>query len=282
MSESSSVHLAERVIVVTGAAGGFGLLIAERAAERGAAVVGADVDEAALAAAFTPLLARGMRVAYRAADVTDLDDMTALAAFAVDAFGRVDVIVNNAGTMPLGFFADHERAADAWAQAIDVNVKGVLNGIAAVYDHMMAQGRGHVVNISSTYGNAGTEGSGVYSATKSAVNILSESLRVEAQGKIKVSVVRPTGVPTTGLGKSIVNPRAVIGMTGHHAADANTKMQQLFAGELPATHTDPDSIRYFALDAEHVAEVVLYVIDQPWGVSISDITVRASGEPYLL
>jgi NADP-dependent 3-hydroxy acid dehydrogenase YdfG len=245
-------------------------------------VVGGDLSDEALAAALGPLAERGLRVAWRTCDVTVADDVHALVGLAVAEFGRVDVMVNNAGIMPLAFYRDHERAAAEWDRAIDVNLKGVVHGIAAAYDPMIAQGRGHVVNISSTYGNAGTEGSGVYSATKSAVNILSESLRVEAQGKIKVSVVRPTGVPSTGLGRSIVNQRAVVGMVGQHAADANAKMAQLFAGDLAPEHADPDSIGYFALDADHIADAVLYVIDQPWGVSISDLTVRASGEPYIL
>lgn len=275
-------RLSERVIVITGAAGGFGRVVAELAADRGASVVGADIDEAALAAALNPLADRGLNVAWKAADVADIDDMRALAAFTVERFGRIDVIVNNAGVMPLAFYSDHQAAAAAWSTAIDVNMKGVINGIAAVYDQMLAQGRGHVVNISSTYGNAGTEGSGVYSATKSAVNVLSESLRVETQGRIKVSVVRPTGVPTTGLGRSIINPRAVIGMVGQHGAVATTRMKQLYSGQLPPECSDPEQIGYFALEASHIAETILYVIDQPWGVSISDITVRASGEPYLL
>jgi NADP-dependent 3-hydroxy acid dehydrogenase YdfG len=275
-------RLAERVIVITGAGGGFGALVAEAAAGRGASVVGVDIDGDALERSFGALAERGLSVAWRATDVSDLDDMRALAAFAVERFGRIDVMVNNAGVMPLAFFADHERAADAWSRAVDVNIKGVVNGIAAVYDHMITQGRGHVVNISSTYSNAPTEGSGVYGATKTAVNMISESLRVEAQGKIKVSIVRPTGVPTTGLGGGIVNQAAVVGMVGHHGKVANERMGQLFAGALPDDCTDPDSIGYFALDPRHVAEAIIHVIDQPWGVSISDITVRAAGEPYLL
>jgi NADP-dependent 3-hydroxy acid dehydrogenase YdfG len=278
----SGSRLAERVIVITGAASGFGRLVAEAAAERGASVVGGDIDEAALAQTFGALSGRGLAAAWRAVDVADPGQMNALAALAVERFGRIDVLINNAGVMPLAFFSDHAAAAPAWSKAIDVNIKGVVNGVAAVYDQMIAQGRGHVVNISSTYGNAPTEGAGVYAATKTAVNMLSESLRIEGQGKIKVSVVRPTGVPATGLAKSIVNMRATIGMLGHHAADAGAKMKQLMSNGLPPQHADPDQIGYFALDPQIVADAILYVVDQPWGVSISDLTVRAAGEPYLL
>ena len=275
-------RLSDRVIVITGAASGFGLLVAQRAAERGARVVGGDLNSDVLAEAFGALAARGLNVAWRVVDVTSAQDMKALASLAVERFDRIDVLVNNAGIMPLAFFADHERAAAGWSKAIDVNLKGVVNGISAVFDQMIAQGQGHVVNISSTYSNAPTEGAGVYAATKAAVNMVSESLRIEGQGRIKVSIVRPTGVPTTGLGAGVINRRASIGMVGHHAEVALAKMKQLFSNSLPAEFADPEQIGYFALDPAVVAETILYVIDQPWGVSISDITVRAAGEPYLL
>jgi NADP-dependent 3-hydroxy acid dehydrogenase YdfG len=277
-----SDRLADRVIVITGAAGGFGGAAARIAGERGATVVGADLDEAELEATFRPLLDRGLAVAWRATDVTDLAQVQALVAFTVERFGRVDVMVNNAGMMPLAFFGDHAAAAAEWSKAIDVNLKGVVNGITAVYDVMTAQGRGHVVNVSSTYASLGSEGSGVYSATKSAVNVLSESLRVETQGRIKVTVVRPSGVPTTGLGSTMVNPRASIGNIGHHAKAAGQGVTQLLAGTLPPELADRELITYFSLNADDVGEAIVHVIDQPWGVSISDITVRAAGEPYLL
>ena len=123
--------------------------------------------------------------------------------------GRITV---HAGTMPLAFFADHAAARDAWDRCIDVNIKGVVHGISAVYDHMVERGRGHVVNISSIYGNFPNAGAAVYSATKAAVNVLSEALRVESQGVIKVTTIKPTGVPATRLGASVVNPEATIGI----------------------------------------------------------------------
>lgn len=277
-----SNHLADRVIVITGAGGGFGRLVSEMAAAKGAKVVGADIDATSLETVFNALSAQGHEVACKPTDVTSASAMHALAAFAVERFGRIDVLVNNAGTMPLAFFADHVKASDAWSRAIDINLKGVINGIAAVHDQMVAQGRGHVVNVSSTYGNYATEGSGVYSATKAAVNVLSESLRVESQGKIKVSTVRPTGVMKTGLGATLINPRATVGMVGHHKASVAANVAKYFANDLTSDQTDPDNIAFWTLDPEHVAAALLYVIDQPWGVSISDITVRASGEEYLL
>jgi NADP-dependent 3-hydroxy acid dehydrogenase YdfG len=275
-------HLQDKVIIITGAATGFGRLVAEGAAERGASVFGADIDEETLQRVFDELADHGRSVACIPADVTDLAQMRALAEDAVERFGRIDVLVNNAGVMPLAFYSDHAKAAASWARAIDVNLKGVLNGIAAVHDQMIAQGRGQIVNVSSTYGNYATEGSGVYGATKSAVNVLSESLRMESQGKIKVSTVRPTGVLGTGLAASVINPKATIGMVGQHAESTAAHMKQYFAGDLPEPFLDPESVRYWSLDPGYVAESILYVIDQPWGISISDITVRAAGEEYLL
>ena len=147
---------------------------------------------------------------------------------------------------------------------------------------MIAQGRGHVVNVSSIYGNHPNAGSGVYAATKAAVNVLSDTLRVESQGKIKVTTIRPTGVPTTGLGSTVVNGGALVGILGHHGQSFMTNIAGYFAGTLPAEQTDPESIRYWAIRPEELAQQILYAIDQPWGVSISDLTVRASGEEFVL
>ncbi len=277
-------HVEGKVVVVTGAASGFGRIVAQMVAARGAAVVAADVDEVGLQATADAITAAGGRVVHRRTDVTDRADMAALAAAAVDEFGAIDVLVNNAGIMPLAFYADHERAADAWDRCIDVNLRGVLNGIMAVHDQMIAQGRGQVVNISSIYGNTPLAGSAVYTATKAAVNVLSETLRIESQGKIKVTVVKPTGVPGTNLGSGIVNGDAMIGILGQNAASFGENAAVAWGAEdtpLKAAMTDPEDIRYWAIAPEELAAQVVYVIDQPWGISISDITVRAAGDQYL-
>ena len=200
-----SKYLKDKVIIVTGAASGFGRLISEKCAAGGAKVVGVDVNAESLNEVFGGIGAAGFQGTAHVADVADMVQVKAAAQHAVDTYGRIDVIVNNAGVMPLAFFADHERAWEKWHKAIDINIKGVVNGISAVYDTMIEQGRGHVVNISSIYGNAGTEGSGVYSATKAAVDVLSDSLRVETQGRIKVTTVKPTGVLGTNLASGVVN-----------------------------------------------------------------------------
>ncbi len=275
-------HLEKKVIVVTGAAGGFGRIVSEKAAARGAKLVCADINESELNTTVANITSGNGAATAKVTDVTDLAQMKALAAHAVEQFGRIDVMVNNAGVMPLAFYADHENAAEAWSRCIDINFKGVLNGISAVYDQMMAQGQGHVVNLSSIYGNFPVVGAGVYGATKAAVNFLSESLRVESHGKIKVTIVKPTGVPQTGLSGGVVNSEAVVGILGQNAATYGDTMMKVIMGEASAEQTDPDSAQYAVLNPDYLADQVIYAMDQPWGVSIGDVTVRATGDGYIL
>ena len=275
-------HLADKIIVVTGAAGGFGRLVSTRAAAAGAKLACVDVDAAGLSETVALVEDASGTAMTSTTDVTDADAMKAMVAGVVDRFGRVDVMVNNAGVMPLAFYADHEDASPGWDRCIDINIKGVLNGIVAVYDQMISQGRGHIVNLSSIYGNFPVVGAGVYGATKAAVNFLSESLRVESRGRIKVTVVKPTGVPGTGLGAGIVNPEAIVGILGQNAPAYLQMMQAHAGGDLSPEYADPDQIEYFALAPEYLAEQVLHAINQPWGVSIGDITVRAAGDGYIL
>ena len=276
-----SQYLKDKVIIVTGAASGFGKLISEKCAAGGAKVLGVDVSADALNEVFDGIRAAGFEGTAHLADVTDMAQVQAAGQRAVDAYGRIDVIVNNAGVMPLAFFADHERAWQKWHKAIDINIKGVVNGISAVYDTMIKQGRGQVVNISSIYGNAGTEGSGVYSATKAAVDVLSDSLRVEAQGRIKVTTVKPTGVLGTNLSGGVVNEAAVIGIVGQKGAQFLENAGNLQTGALRPEQMDVDSVEYWLISPDDLANVVVHVIDQPWGINISDVTVRASGENYV-
>ncbi len=276
-----SRHLAGKVVLVTGAASGFGRLIAQKCAAGGAKVLGVDVDGVGLDEVVEAIGSAGGAAQACRADVTDIDQFRAAAAQAVDAFGALDVLVNNAGVMPLAYFADHQRAWQRWHQAIDINLKGVVNGIAAVYDQMIAQGRGHVVNISSIYGNGGIAGAGVYSATKAAVVALSDALRVEAQGVIKVSTVKPTGVLGTNLAAGVVNETAIMELAGGNGAIFAENLGNYFTGALRPEQSDVDSVQYWVITPDELADAVVHVIDQPWGITISDITVRASGENYV-
>ena len=274
-------HLTDKTIVVTGAAGGFGSLLCRDALARGASVAALDVDADALDALATELNA-GDALVTITTDVTDLAAFSAAVSSTVEAFGRVDVLINNAGTMPLAFLADHADAATAWSRCIDINIKGVLNGMIAVHDQMTAQGRGHIVNLSSIYGNAPVVGAAVYGATKAAVNTMSEAFRVETQGTIKVTIVKPTGVPATGLAAGVINPDAAVGILGQNAGEYFPVFDALRNGRFDEVDLDPDSIGYAILDPQHIVDEIIHAIDQPWGVSVGDITIRAAGDRYIL
>jgi NADP-dependent 3-hydroxy acid dehydrogenase YdfG len=275
-------YVAGKVLIVTGGAGGFGRLLCEKAAALGAKIVCADISDGGLKETGESLASVSTDWIAVRTDVTSIEDMTALAAAAVERFGRIDVMVNNAGIMPLAFYRDHAEALDAWTRCIDINIKGVLHGIVAVHDQMIAQGSGHVINLSSIYSNFPVAGAAVYGASKAAVNFLSEALRVESQGRIRVTNVRPTGVPGTSLGAGIVNPEAIVGILGQNAPAYLQQMGAHAAGDLPETLENAENIEYYALEPEHLSEQIIYAINQPLGISISDITVRASGDGYIL
>lgn len=259
---SHANHVSGKVIIVTGAGGGFGRLVSQKTAAMGGSVVAVDVNEGAVGETVDLVTAAGGKAAAVVGDVAQKADLDRAAAAAVQRFGAIDVLVNNAGTMPLAFFADHARAWEAWDRAIDINLKGIVHGIAAVY--------------------RGVAGAGVYSATKAAVGVISDALRVEAQGKIKVTTVRPTGVPGTGLGASVINYESMIGITGQKTARFNEHLGQWLGGTLPKDALDSNHVAYWTLSPGDLADQIVAVIDTPWGVNISDITVRATGEDYVL
>ena len=114
------------------------------------------------------------------------------------------------------------------------------------------------------------------------MNFLSESLRVEARGKIKVTIVKPTGVPTTGLAGTVVNQAAALGILGQNTNEFMEMFGQIAEGRFPAEKLDPESIAYPSLAPEFIADAIVHAIDQPWGVSIGDVTVRAAGDHFIL
>lgn len=271
-----------KVIIITGAARGFGKILAERSASLGAKVVAADIDDSALNDVVKAINENGGDALNCPTDVRNAKDMRRLAQVAVEHYKQIDVMLNNAGIMPLAFFSDHNEAIEAWSRCIDINLKGVLNGIAAVYDQMIDQGRGHIVNMSSIYANQPVQGAGVYGATKAAVAFLSDSLRQESHGRIKVTTVRPTGVPGTGIADNVINPHTHIGLLGSNVPLHDQIMGNILAGEVKPEWEDENNIAHFPLSADNLVDQVLYAINQPWGVSISEITVRASGDMFVI
>ena len=138
-------YITNKVVLITGAASGFGRLTAMKAAGLGAKVVCLDLNAGALDELVGEIVAHGGIAISMVSDVREVEQMRAGVSAAVDQFGRVDVLVNNAGTMPLAFISDHAAALDAWNKCIDINFKGVMNGTVAVYDQMIKQGAGLLI-----------------------------------------------------------------------------------------------------------------------------------------
>lgn len=268
-----------KVIIITGASSGFGKLTAKRAAEMGGKIVLAARSEEKLKETVAEIKAAGGEASYIVTDVAKKDDVFAMAKFAVDTYGRIDVLVNNAGTMPLAFFSEHEQALDKWEQCIDISIKGTIFGISAVYDQMIKQGQGQVINVSSIYANFPVAGAGVYQVAKIGVQYLAESLRSECQGKIKVTTIKPTGFMKTNLSSSVVDQMAMMPAVAGPLEILSNWVEE--APLRPDFH-DINSMTYNDPDPQVLADNIIYAINQPWGVSIGDLTVRASGESFVI
>lgn len=266
-------HISGKVIIVTGASAGFGEATARKAAAMGAKVVLAARREEKLRNITEEIRAAGGEASYIPTDVSVREQAEAMAKFALDTYGRIDVLVNDAGIMPQAFYADHEWAMEAWEECIATAINGTLYCTCAVFDQMMEQGRGHVVNVSSILGNTAVNGNGVYNVSKVGVRFLAESLRTEARGCIKTTVVRPSSVSATELGKTIVNINAAMAGMYTKSFESFTKNPMLDPELL-----NRDSVKLMEPSPDDIADNIIYAINQPWGVDISDITVRASGE----
>jgi NADP-dependent 3-hydroxy acid dehydrogenase YdfG len=198
--EADSTNISGKVVVITSASSGLGEATARFLAERGVTVVLGARRNARLHALVDEITRKGGAAFLRVTDVTDASQVQALVDAAVEKYGRVDVIVNNAGVMPHSPL-ERRKIAD-WDRTIDVNVKGVLYGIAAALPHMQRQKSGHIINVSSVAGHRVGPGSAVYAATKTAVRVISEGLRQE---------VKPWNLRTT-----IISPRGGHGVADQH------------------------------------------------------------------
>lgn len=270
-----------KVIVITGASSGFGYILAERVAGMGAKVVCASRTESKLKELVDKITSAGKQAEYIVTDVTDKAQVKRMVEFAVEKFGAVDVLVNNSGIMPLAFLSDHEKALDSWEVCIDTNIKGTLFGIAAAYDQMIKQGSGHVINVASIYGNHPVMGGAVYGATKAAIAFMTDAFRTETKGKINFTVIRPTG-SNTNLVASVVNMEAVKGCMGNNYESAMLTTAEMQQGKVDPELVDAENIKYFALEPKYLVEGIIACINQPAGISYSDLTVRATGDPYVL
>lgn len=237
----------DKVVAVTGASSGIGEAITRLLSRRGARVlIGARRDDR-LEALATELNGEGGRVAACALDVTDRESVAAFVETACDRFGRLDAIVNNAGLMPLSPLDALE--VEQWDRMIDVNVKGVLYGIAAALPVFKAQGAGHVINTSSIAAYGVVPTAAVYCATKVAVNFITEGLRME-NPEIRSTVIAP-GVTESDLASTIT-----------HAETA----------------AFIDDYRRHAIPADAIARAVMFAIEQPLDVDVNEIVVRPTAQ----
>lgn len=264
-------YVKDKVIIVTGASSGFGKYTAMKAAELGGKVVLAARRDNLLKEICEDIRAKGGEASYIKTDLRDQRQAEDMAQFAIDTYGAVDILVNDAGTMPLGYLSQHKFAMQAWEECIDTSIKGTLYATAAVYDQMIKQGHGHVINVSSILGNYGVAGGAVYNLSKASVRIMADSMRVENSGKIKFSVIKPTSVADTGLVATEVDFNASL-------AGVYGKLIDAFTGLGTPGRDDREDIHCFDFGPEVLADNIIYVMNQPWGVNISEITVRASGE----
>jgi NADP-dependent 3-hydroxy acid dehydrogenase YdfG len=244
----------DKVVIVTGASSGIGEATALLLAERGAKVVLCARRLDKLEALATRILTHGGQAACLAVDVTRRDDLSRAVAFAIERFGRLDVLVSNAGIAPISPF-DELRVED-WEAMIDVNLKGVLYGIAAALPVFRRQGSGHFVNVVSTAGLKIVPLQGVYAATKNAVRTLSEALRQEAGDKLRVTVVSP-GFVRTNLANSMTSTS-----TGTKAQIAQIAAQM-------------DKI---ALSPDAIARGIAFAIEQPADVDVGDMVIRPTAQ----
>lgn len=244
-------NIAGKVVVITGASSGLGEATARHLASLGAKVVLAARRVERLTQIANEITANGGQAIYQQVDVTKLDQLRALVDVTVKAFGRIDVLVNNAGLMaiaPLNAFK-----VDEWDRMIDINIKGVLYGIAAALPEFQKQNSGHFINIASVAGiKVFSPGGTVYSGTKFAVRAISEGLRHEVGGSIRTTTIEPGAVDSElKLGSS-------------HEASAN-------------------SVKDFykiAIPASAVAKAIAYAIEQPAEVDINEIVLRPTVQEF--
>lgn len=233
----------DKTILITGASSGIGTAIAREMVAAGATVMLGARRSNRLEDLVRELREAGGRAEMRRLDVTDRADVEAFAEAALQSFGRIDAIVNNAGIMPLSPMAAVK--VEEWEQMLDVNIKGVLYGIAAVLPGMAARGSGHIVNIASIGALQVYPTSAVYSATKFAVRAISDGLRQE-NDRVRVTCIHP-GVVESELANTITDPTAAEAMR---------------------------SFRAIALQPDAIARAVRYALEQPDDVDVSEIVVR--------
>ncbi|KQR30797.1 oxidoreductase [Rhizobium sp. Leaf155] len=239
-----------KVVAITGAGRGIGRATALHLAARGARVVLGARSETELLDVAQEIEKAGGEAALRSTDVTRRTDLESLIRLGRDRFGRVDVIVNNAGIGPISRF-DALRVED-WDAMIDVNLRGALYGIAAALPVFAQQGKGHVINVISTAGLKIVPTMGVYAATKNALRTATEALRQEAGAKLRVTEVSPGFIDTSFADSSITDPDV--------KAMINKQKERL------------------AISPNAIARAIAFAIEQPEDVEIGSVVVRPTAQ----
>ena len=240
----------DQVVAITGASSGIGRATALHLARAGAMVVLGARHEAGLSRLTEEIKAAAGQAVYRVTDVSRREDLHGLVTLAQESFGRLDVLFSNAGAMPIGPFDD--LAVDDWETMVDVNIKGVLYGIAAALPVFRRQGSGHFIHTASTAARKTVPNQVMYSATKAAVLAISDGLRQELAGNIRVSTILP-GFTDTAFSEHVKSP------------DLKEQLQK--AGQK------------FAMSPEAVARAVAYVLEQPEDVNVGEVTLRSKAPP---
>ncbi|MFS0722453.1 SDR family oxidoreductase [Paenibacillus sp. 1P07SE] len=238
-----------KVVVITGASSGIGEATARLLAEQGTTVVMGARRLDRLEKLAAEIREAGGTAEYQSLDVTDLEQMQSIIEYTRKTFGRVDVIVNNAGLMPLSPL--DALKVEEWNRMIDVNIRGVLHGIGAVIPVMKEQSYGHVINVASIGAYTVFQTSAVYCATKYAVRAITEGLRLELGSTIRTTLISP-GVTESELAETITDE------------EAREMMKEFRANALPASA---------------IARAIAYAIEQPAGVDVSELIVRPAGHP---
>jgi NADP-dependent 3-hydroxy acid dehydrogenase YdfG len=238
------LNVKDKVVVITGASSGIGESTAELLAASGAKVVLSARRKDRLDALAGRIREAGGDALVVESDVTDPEQMRSLASAAKSAYGRLDVWVNNAGVMPLSPVAMGKT--DEWNRMVDVNIKGVLNGIAAAHPTMLEQGDGHFVNVSSVAGHIVFPGAAVYCATKFAVRALSEGIRMESGGTVRVTNISPGAVRTE--------------LTDHISVP---EVKEAIKGFVD-----------IAIEPDAIARAIQFAIAEPGDVDVNEIIVR--------
>jgi NADP-dependent 3-hydroxy acid dehydrogenase YdfG len=238
-----------KVVAITGASSGIGEATARHLAAAGAKVVLGARRTDRLAAIASDIKTNKGEAEIQALDVTKRDNLSAFVKLAQDRFGRLDVLISNAGLMPVSPLDDLK--VDEWDRMIDVNIKGVLYGIAAALPVFRKQGSGHFINLSSVAGHRVGPNGSVYAGTKFAVRAISEGLRQEAGDKIRVTIISP-GAVESELAETISDPAL------------RKRMQDN---------------RKVAIPADAIARAMAYAIGQPANVDINEILVRPTAQP---